>query len=41
MAIIENIKYNVISSGEYIDKNEEIKVVKVEGNKIIISNTNY
>jgi len=36
MAIIENIKYNVISSGEYIDKNEEIKVVKVEGNKIII-----
>ncbi len=36
IAIIESIKYNVISSGEYIEKNEEIKVVKVEGNKIII-----
>ncbi|MBN2544300.1 MAG: hypothetical protein JXB50_00795 [Spirochaetes bacterium] len=36
IALFDNIKYNVITTGEYIDKNEEIKVIKVEGNKIII-----
>ena len=36
IALIDSKKYNVMSSGEFIEKNALIKVIKVEGNKITV-----
>lgn len=36
MIKIENKKYNVVTSGEYIDKDSKVKVIKVEGSRIIV-----
>jgi membrane-bound serine protease (ClpP class) len=36
-AVIEGKTLDVITEGEFIDKDKEIKVVKIEGNKIIVS----
>ncbi len=35
-ALIDSKKFDVTTNGEFIDKNEKIKVVKVEGNKIVV-----
>ena len=35
-AVIEGNRQDVITEGEFIDKDREIKVVKIEGNKIIV-----
>lgn len=35
-AIVEGHTLDVITEGEFIDKDKEIKVIKVEGNKIIV-----
>lgn len=36
MALIEGRKLNVLTSGEYVEKDSKIKVIKVTGNKIIV-----
>ena len=36
IAMIDLKKYNVMSGGEYIDKDSIITVIKVEGNKITV-----
>ncbi len=33
---IENKKYSVVTSGEFIDKGQNVKVVKIEGSRIIV-----
>jgi membrane-bound ClpP family serine protease len=35
-ARINDKKYNVTTTGEFIDKEEKIRVIKVEGNKIVV-----
>lgn len=35
-AIINGKKYNVVTEGGFIEKNTKIKVVKVEGNRIVV-----
>ena len=36
MIKIENEKYSVVTGGEYIDKGKKVRVIKTEGNKIIV-----
>jgi len=36
IAIINNNKYSVVTSGELIDKGEKVKVIKVEGSRIVV-----
>ena len=36
LAIVDDKKYNVTTTGEFIDKDEKIRVIKVEGNKIVV-----
>jgi len=36
MALINGIKYDVISQGDFITKDMPVKVISVEGNKIIV-----
>ncbi len=36
LARIDNKKYNVTTTGEFINKEEKIRVIKVEGNKIVV-----
>ena len=36
LAMIDDKKYNVTTTGEFINKNEKIRVIKVEGNKIVV-----
>ena len=38
MAHIDGRKYSVVTGGEMIQKDEEVKVVKVEGNRIVVRN---
>ncbi|TVR55328.1 MAG: hypothetical protein EA426_15375 [Spirochaetaceae bacterium] len=35
-AIIDDARYSVVSSGEYIEKGERITVARVEGNRIVV-----
>ena len=35
-AEIEGIKYDVVSHGEFIDKDKEIEVIQVEGNRVVV-----
>ncbi len=39
-AIINNEYYEVTTNGEFIDENEDISVIKIEGNKIFIKKEN-
>ncbi len=41
IAIIDSKRIDVITQGEHIEKNEEIRVVKVEGNRIVVSATSH
>ncbi len=41
IAMIDNKRVDVITQGEHIEKNEEIKVIKVEGNRIVVSATSH
>ena len=34
--LIENVKYDAVSDGEFIDKDERIRVTMVEGRKILV-----
>ena len=34
--IVDNNRYSALSAGEYIDKNRNIKIVRIEGNKIVV-----
>jgi membrane-bound serine protease (ClpP class) len=36
MAVIGNRKYSVVTGGEMIQKDEAVRVVKVEGNRIVV-----
>ena len=36
-AIIEQKTLDVITKGEFIEKNKKIEVIKVEGNKVIVN----
>ena len=36
LARIDNNKFNVTTTGEFINKNVKIRVIKVEGNKIVV-----
>ncbi len=37
IAIFDNKRIDVITQGEHIENNEKIRVVKVEGNRVIVS----
>ena len=37
-AIIQGIRVDVVSQGEFIEKDSEIEVVKVEGNRVVVRN---
>jgi len=34
--LIEDRRYNAVSEGEYIEKDEEVRIVRVEGNRIVV-----
>jgi membrane-bound serine protease (ClpP class) len=36
--LIEGNRFDVITDGEFVSKDSEIEVVKVEGNRIIVVN---
>jgi len=36
VALVEGKKYDVVSEGGFIDKNTRIKIVQVEGNRIVV-----
>ena len=36
LAKIDEMKYNVTTTGDFINKDEKIRVIKVEGNKIVV-----
>jgi membrane-bound serine protease (ClpP class) len=36
MARIEGVKYSVVTGGELIEKNQPVRVVKVEGSRIVV-----
>lgn len=36
MAIIDNQKYDVVSEGGFIDKNSQVEVAEVNGNRIVV-----
>jgi membrane-bound serine protease (ClpP class) len=38
IVIIDDKKYNVVTTSDYIDKGTKVKVIKIEGNKIIVEN---
>ncbi len=33
---IENTRYNVITAGEYVEKGKKVKIIKVEGIKLVV-----
>lgn len=36
MVLIEGQKYSVVTGGEFIEKNQPIRVIKVEGSRIVV-----
>jgi membrane-bound serine protease (ClpP class) len=38
IVIIDDKKYDVVTTSDYIDKGTKVKVIKIEGNKIIVEN---
>ena len=37
MALIEDKRFNVVTDGEYIEKDSPIRIVKIEGTRIVVS----
>jgi len=35
-ALIEGIKYDVVSSGDFISKGTDIEIIKIDGNRIVV-----